>query len=109
MIGVDHAWYRKHESESGRWTTADPYTGSMSVSDPQSLNRYSYVENDPILISNESDQLFDRLHLTQAPVGHAAQVLHVDCFDRLDQLAAQTFRHPEQHLLIDEKAVAPVR
>jgi RHS repeat-associated protein len=46
--GLNHTWYRKYESESGRWTTADPYTGSMSVSDPQSLNRYSYVENDPV-------------------------------------------------------------
>jgi RHS repeat-associated protein len=45
--GVDHAWWRTYESESGRWTTPDPYTGSMSVGDPQSFNRYSYVENDP--------------------------------------------------------------
>ena len=46
--GQDHAWWRKYESMAGRWTTPDPYTGSMSIGDPQSLNRYSYVGNDPV-------------------------------------------------------------
>jgi len=45
--GLDHTWWRKYESYSGRWTTADPYRGSMTVGDPQSFNRYSYVQNDP--------------------------------------------------------------
>jgi hypothetical protein len=40
--------WRKYESRGGRWTTPDPYTGSMSVGDPQSLNRYAYVSNDPV-------------------------------------------------------------
>ena len=46
--GQDHAWWRKYENTAGRWTTPDPYTGSMSIGDPQSLNRYSYVGNDPV-------------------------------------------------------------
>lgn len=46
--GQDHAWWRKYENTAGRWTTPDPYNGSMSVGDPQSLNRYSYVGNDPV-------------------------------------------------------------
>jgi RHS repeat-associated protein len=45
--GLDHTWWRKLESTSGRWTSPDPYKGSMSIGDPQSFNRYSYVENDP--------------------------------------------------------------
>jgi RHS repeat-associated protein len=45
--GVDHTLWRKYESRSGRWTTPDPYNGSMNVGDPQSFNRYSYVSNDP--------------------------------------------------------------
>jgi RHS repeat-associated protein len=46
--GLDHTWWRKYESFSGRWTTPDPYGGSMSIANPQSFNRYSYVQNDPV-------------------------------------------------------------
>jgi RHS repeat-associated protein len=46
--GLDHAWWRKHENLSGRWTSPDPYNRSMATADPQSFNRYSYVGNDPV-------------------------------------------------------------
>ncbi len=46
--GLDHTWWRKYESFSGRMTTPDPYRGSMSIANPQSFNRYSYVQNDPV-------------------------------------------------------------
>jgi RHS repeat-associated protein len=45
--GLDHTWFRKHENQAGRWTSPDPYNGSMNLGDPQSFNRYSYVENEP--------------------------------------------------------------
>lgn len=45
---LDNAAWRKYDRASGRWTSPDPYGGSMSVGDPQSLNRYSYVSNDPV-------------------------------------------------------------
>lgn len=46
--GLDHTWFRKHENQAGRWTSPDPYNGSMSLGDPQSFNRYSYVQSDPV-------------------------------------------------------------
>ncbi len=33
---------------SGRWTSPDPYTGSMTIADPQSFHRYNYTQNDPV-------------------------------------------------------------
>jgi RHS repeat-associated protein len=48
VTGLDHTPWRKLESFSGRWTSPDPYTRSMTVSDPQSFNRYSYTQNDPV-------------------------------------------------------------
>ena len=45
--GLDHTWFRKHETQAGRWTSPDPYNGSMNLGDPQSFNRYSYVANQP--------------------------------------------------------------
>jgi RHS repeat-associated protein len=46
--GLDHTLWRKNENKAGRWTSPDPYKGSMSLGDPQSFNRYSYTQNDPV-------------------------------------------------------------
>ena len=46
--GLDHTLFRKAETKSGRWNSPDPYTGSMRVINPQSLNRYQYTLSDPI-------------------------------------------------------------
>lgn len=45
--GLDHTWFRKYDSYAGRWTSPDPYSGSMNRTNPQSFNRYSYG-NDPV-------------------------------------------------------------
>ena len=45
--GLDHTWFRKHENAAGRWTSPDPYNGSMNILEPQSFNRYSYANNQP--------------------------------------------------------------
>jgi RHS repeat-associated protein len=42
-----HTWFRKLETQAGRWSSPDPYNGSMNLEDPQTFNRYSYVKNDP--------------------------------------------------------------
>ncbi|MBK8148871.1 MAG: hypothetical protein IPK58_11845 [Acidobacteria bacterium] len=44
---LNHTWFRKNENRAGRWTSPDPYNGSASVGNPQSWNRYSYVESQP--------------------------------------------------------------
>lgn len=46
--GLDHTRFRKYDSFAGRWTSPDPYGRSMRTSNPQSLNRYAYVGNDPV-------------------------------------------------------------
>ena len=46
--GLSHAMFREYSSIQGRWMSPDPYAGSYDVSDPQSLNRYSYVESSPL-------------------------------------------------------------
>lgn len=44
--GLDDTWFRKYSALCGRWLSPDPLFGSPS--DPQSLNRYAYVLNDPV-------------------------------------------------------------
>lgn len=46
--GLDHTSWRKYESLSGRWTSPDPLSRSMVISNPQSFNRYTYTQNDPV-------------------------------------------------------------
>ena len=47
--GLDHTWFRQYASNTGRWMTPDP--GGLAVVDPfnpQSWNRYAYVNNNPL-------------------------------------------------------------
>jgi RHS repeat-associated protein len=46
--GIDYAVNRGHSSVVGRFRTADPYTPSGYLVDPQSWNRYSYARNDSV-------------------------------------------------------------
>jgi len=46
--GLEHTDWRKYDAWQGRWTTTDPSHQSMSVGNPQSFNRYAYVQNDPV-------------------------------------------------------------
>ena len=51
---LEHADNREYSSTVGRWLSPDPYDGSMDVSKPQSLNRYSYVGNNPLDFTDPS-------------------------------------------------------
>ncbi len=46
--GLNHTPWRKQEQKAGRWTSPDPYKGSLNAGNPQSFNRYCHVKNDPI-------------------------------------------------------------
>src|SRR5947209_6297672 len=47
-LGDSYADFREQSPVLGRYFSPDPYNGSMDVSNPQSLNRYSYVLNNPL-------------------------------------------------------------
>jgi RHS repeat-associated protein len=46
--GGDEAMMRRYTGKWHRFTQPDPYDGSYDLSDPQSFNRYAYVQNDPV-------------------------------------------------------------
>jgi RHS repeat-associated protein len=46
--GTYHAWFRQYAPTSGRWMRPDPYSGSYDMGNPQSMNRYSYVVDQPL-------------------------------------------------------------
>src|SRR5256885_8045894 len=46
--GSDEAMFRRYNRKHSRFDQPDPYEGSYDLSDPQSLNRYAYTQNDPV-------------------------------------------------------------
>jgi RHS repeat-associated protein len=46
QTGLDHTQYREYSSTLARWLSPDPICANCY--DPQNLNRYSYVRNDPV-------------------------------------------------------------
>jgi RHS repeat-associated protein len=54
--GSDHAWYRNYSTAQSRWLRPDPYNGSYDLYNPQSFNRYNYVENNPLIFVDPSGE-----------------------------------------------------
>jgi len=52
--GMDFMNARYYSSTLGRFTSPDPYLGSMSLTNPQSFNRYTYVQNNPLIFVDPS-------------------------------------------------------
>jgi RHS repeat-associated protein len=48
LNGMDYADQRYYSSQAGRFLSPDPYRSSASLANPQTWNRYPYVENDPV-------------------------------------------------------------
>ena len=52
LSGTDHAQFRQYSDTQGNWLSPDPYSGSYDFSNPQSFNRYAYVENLPVSVTD---------------------------------------------------------
>jgi RHS repeat-associated protein len=48
VSNTEHTLFRQLSTTEGRWFSPDPYLGSMNLTNPQSLNRYAYVNNNPM-------------------------------------------------------------
>ncbi len=46
--GGDAATFRNYSTEQVRWLRPDPYNGSYDLTNPQSFNRYTYLNNNPL-------------------------------------------------------------
>jgi len=59
---LDYAVNRHYDSRQGRFTQPDPLgLAAASLGDPQSLNMYSYVDNDPMNRVDPDGQFFGAL------------------------------------------------
>jgi RHS repeat-associated protein len=57
--GIYDFLFRKYDPAAGRWLSPDPYGwNAVSLNDPQSLNRYAYVENQPMKLVDPNGEDF---------------------------------------------------
>ncbi len=54
---LDFAEARMYENRFGRFTAVDPLMASGKSADPQSFNRYIYVRNNPLILTDPSGQI----------------------------------------------------
>lgn len=52
--GTAHAQFRQYNNGVGSWMSPDRYSGSYDFGNPQSLNRYAYVGNNPLSATDPS-------------------------------------------------------
>ncbi len=50
--GTNYAVFRNQSGTLGRFLRPDPYDGSYNITEPKSLNRYSYVGNRPLMFTD---------------------------------------------------------
>jgi RHS repeat-associated protein len=65
--GEDYAQMRSYNSWWSRFSQPDPSDGSYNLTDPQSLNRYSYVQNDPVNFVDPSGLNMETPHGSSRP------------------------------------------
>ncbi len=56
LTGTDHAQYRQYNPAEARWMSPDPSSLSYDFTNQQSLNRYTYVQNNPAWFTDPSGQ-----------------------------------------------------
>jgi RHS repeat-associated protein len=82
--GGDDAMMRRYQSNWSRFSQPDPYDGSYSLTNPQSLNRYSYTQNDPVNFVDPTGLvtvcIYSIRHVRVGDLGRDVLVLE-GCFD----------------------------
>lgn len=76
--GGDDAMHRRYGAYWTRFSQPDPYDGSYSLGEPQSFNRYSYVQNDPVNFMDPSG-LDTNITLIPMSAGEICRVFGVGC------------------------------
>jgi RHS repeat-associated protein len=57
-VDLDFAQARYYNFKHGRFTSVDPLTASADIANPQTFNRYAYVGNNPINITDPTGEIW---------------------------------------------------
>ena len=73
--GLNFAQARYQSSVQGRFTSVDPLGSSATIADPQSFNRYSYVQNNPTNFTDPTGMALSDIGVTQTEDAEFAKTL----------------------------------
>ena len=101
---LDYADQRFYANTQGRFTSPDPLNASARMANPNSWNRYAYVEGDPINANDPSGTITSATAVSGwCPVGVGENKVNVPCVmlqiydnNMNDALAAEWDNLPEQ-------------
>jgi RHS repeat-associated protein len=82
--GSDEAMFRRYNRWHSRFDQPDPYEGSVSLTNPQSLNRYAYVHGDPVNFVDPSGLRMQYCYDIYRGDGHSEP----ECFGAFDPYSA---------------------
>jgi RHS repeat-associated protein len=88
--GLNFAEARYQSPVQGRFTSVDPLGASANVVSPQSLNRYSYVQNDPTNANDPTGMMLSDIGVYQTANPECAAILN----RVMDALVQQAIRPP---------------
>jgi RHS repeat-associated protein len=74
--GLYYAHARYQSSMQGRFTGVDPLGASASIGDPQSFNRYSYVQNTPLTAVDPTGMALSDIGVYQTNNPEVADIIH---------------------------------
>jgi RHS repeat-associated protein len=71
-VGVSPAWARQYKNTQNRWLSPDPADlAAVDLTNPQSLNRYAYVGNNPLATKGGDDIAFHVVATANLPAHKA--------------------------------------
>jgi len=101
--GLDYFLARYYSSTQGRFTSVDPdnYQARRDLTDPQSWNAYSYVNNNPLTRTDPNGKAFDWLRHIIQRFNNKAKYGHFATNDQIRQRAAY-----DRDFLLDQERQA---
>jgi RHS repeat-associated protein len=95
--GLNFAEARYQSSAQGRFTSVDPLGASASVGDPQSFNRYSYVNNNPVNFVDPTGMSLADIGVLQTENPETAKIAEHQSLGA--RAAADRFEHNDLRLM----------
>jgi RHS repeat-associated protein len=88
--GLEFAQARYYNAAHGRFTSVDPMTASATIRNPQTLNRYSYVTNNPYKFVDPLGMALVDIGVVQTTDPYLARYLENDSVRKLQNSAQQS-------------------